>query len=236
MNESTVLITGANRGLGLGLARVYLEDGWKVIAVNRSTSPELESLHNGRLDIRTCDLTNDTQLEALAKSLEGQSIDVLINNAGRMAKNGSGDSERGVQGFGHFDRTLWRQVFDINLFTPMHLAELLLDNLARSQRGRIVTISSTLGSMALNSNGGLYAYRASKAGVNAIVKSMSIDLAGRGIITIAQHPGWVQTDIGGQRADIDILTSVSGIKAVIDGLGPEDSGKLLSYDGSEMPW
>jgi NAD(P)-dependent dehydrogenase (short-subunit alcohol dehydrogenase family) len=236
MKDTTVLITGTNRGLGLGLARVYLQDGWNVIAVNRSSSEALESLQNGRLDIHTCDLTDDAQLQAMAKSLAGRPVDVLINNAGRMAKSGPDETSRGMQGFGHFDRELWRAVFDINLFTPMYLAELLSDNLARSEHGRIVIMSSMLGSMTLNTSGGLYAYRASKAAVNAIVKSLSIDLAGRGIITIAQHPGWVQTDMGGRGADIDIPTSVSGMKAVFDGLTPADSGKFFSWDGSEMPW
>ena len=236
MKKSTVLITGANRGLGLGLARTYLEDGWKVIAVTRSSSPELESLRDGCLEVHCCDLTDDAQLKLLAETLDGRTIDVLINNAGRMAKSGTDKAAQSVQGFGHFDRALWHEVFDINLFTPMYLSELLVENLARSGRGRIVTISSMLGSMTLNSHGGIYAYRASKAGVNAIMKSMAIDLAGRGIIAIAQHPGWVRTDMGGKGADIDIATSVLGMKSVIDGLRPEDSGKFFSFDGSEMPW
>jgi len=236
MNESTVLITGANRGLGLGLARVYLEDRWNVITVSRSSSKELESLQNGRLDIRSCDLTDDVELHTLAKSLADRPLDVLINNAGRMAKSGADATSRGVQGLGHFNRALWHRVFDINLFTPMLLSELLSANLARAERGRIVIVSSMLGSMTLNTGGGLYAYRASKAGVNAIVKSLSIDLADRGIIAIAQHPGWVQTDMGGRGADIDIQTSVTGMKAVFDGLTPADSGKFFSWDGSEMPW
>lgn len=229
----TVLITGANRGLGLGLTRVYLEDDWNVIAAGRAASPELENLRCDRLDIRSCDLTDDEALASLADSLAGSAIDVLINNAGMMATGGFDDD---ADRFGQFDRELWRKVFDINLFTPMRMAELFMDHIAGSTRGRMVTISSMLGSMELNNFGGLYAYRASKAGVNAIMKSMAIDLADRGIITIAMHPGWVQTDMGGAGAAIDITTSVTGMKAVIDGLAPESSGKFLSYDGSEMPW
>lgn len=232
---ATVLITGANRGLGLGLSRVYLEDGWDVIAMVRKTSPELEQLASGGLDIRECKLTDDRELAAQADTLADQTIDVLINNAGRMAKI-QGDKAEGVQGFGSFNRALWHEVFDINLFTPMRLAELLVDQVARAECGRIVTLSSMLGSMALNDSGGLYAYRASKAGVNAITKAMAIDLAGRGVIAIAMHPGWVRTDMGGSRATFDIETSVRGMKAVIDGLRPEDSGKFLSHDGSELPW
>jgi len=236
MKNSTVLITGANRGLGLGLAREYLEDGWSVIALNRRSSPELESLAGERLEIHLCDLTDDSGLRTLAESLKGRTIDVLIHNAGIMAKTGAGETASRAQGFGHFNRALWHEVFDVNLFTMMSLSELLADNLAQARRGRIVGISSMLGSMTLNANGGLYAYRASKAGVNAIMKSMSIDLADRGIIAVAQHPGWVRTDMGGQGADIDIGTSVKGMKRVIDGLTAADSGKFFSYDGSEMPW
>lgn len=236
MKNGTVFITGANRGLGFGLAKAYLADDWNVIAVCRRPSTGLESMSDRGLEIHRCDLTDDAQLRALAESLEGRPIDVLVHNAGRMAKPGSDQAARNVQGFGHFDRDLWRKVFDINVFTAMSLAELLAGNLALSTRGRIVTLSSMLGSMALNTSGGLYAYRASKAGVNAIMKSMAIDLAERNIIAVPMHPGWVRTDMGGQGADIDIQTSVSGIKSVIDRLTPEDSGKFFAYDGSEMPW
>jgi NAD(P)-dependent dehydrogenase (short-subunit alcohol dehydrogenase family) len=232
----TVMITGANRGLGLGLARVYLEGGWNVIAAVRQSSPGLADLACATLDIRECELTDDRALASLADDLADLTIDVLINNAGRMAKTEAVAGTDHVQGFGHFNRALWQAVFDINLFTPMSLAELLVDQVARAERGRIVTLSSALGSMAMNESGGLYAYRASKAGVNAITKSMAIDLANRGVISIAMHPGWVRTDMGGSSAPLEIETSVRGMKGVIDGLRPEDSGKLLSHDGSELPW
>lgn len=225
----TALVTGANRGLGLGLARVCLEDGWDVIAAVRRTSPELQAPANGRLDIRQLDLCNDGELAALARSLGGRPIDVLINNAGRQ-------STPGHQGLGDFDRASWHAVFDINLFTPMRMAELFLENLERSGRGRIVMISSDLGSMELNTYGGLYAYRASKAAVNAITKSLAIDLAGRGIIAVALNPGWVLTDMGGPDAVLDVETSVRGMKKVIDDLRPADSGRFLSWDGRELPW
>lgn len=234
---ATVLITGANRGLGLGLAQTYLDDGWKVIAVCRKPSDELHALaKNSPLKCFFLDLTDDDELEQLAEDLAGQPLDVLINNAGRMAKTGSSQGGESVQGFGHFDRSLWHRVFDINLFTPMKMAELFAPHLAASENGRLVTISSMLGSMELNARGGLYAYRASKAGVNAITKSMAFDLAEKGITAIALHPGWVRTDMGGKGADLTIEASVTGMKTVIDGLGSGDSGKFLSYDGSEMPW
>jgi NAD(P)-dependent dehydrogenase (short-subunit alcohol dehydrogenase family) len=225
----TVLVTGANRGLGLGLARVYLEDGWQVIAAVRQSSAELEALQNDRLEIRRLDLCDDQELAALAAAFGDRPLDVLINNAGRMARPKH-------QGLGHFDRALWHDLFDINLFTPMRLIELFAGPLERSERGCIVTLSSALGSIEQNDDGGLYAYRASKAGVNALMKSLAVDLAGRGVIALALSPGWVRTDIGGPRADLDVETSVRGMKKVIDGLRPEDSGKFLSWDGRELPW
>jgi NAD(P)-dependent dehydrogenase (short-subunit alcohol dehydrogenase family) len=225
----TVLITGANRGLGRGLARAYLEDGWQVIAAVRQSSAELEALQNGRLDMRRLDLCNDEELAALAGGLGDRPIDVLINNAGRQA-------EPRRQALGDFDRGAWRAVFDINLFTPMRLSELVLDHLERSGRGRIVMISSDLGSMALNTFGGSYAYRASKAALNSIARSQAIDLAARGIIAVALSPGWVLTDMGGPDAPLEVETSARGIQKVIDGLSAEDSGKFLSWDGRELPW
>lgn len=234
--QKTILITGANRGLGLGLARCYLDDGWQVIAVNRSHSAELEQIAGDQLKIHHCDLTSDEELQALKATLGQIPIDVLLNNAGRMINPSFGNEGKSVQGFGHFDRKLWRDLFDINLFTPMHLAELLASNVEYTENGRIVTISSMLGSMQMNDFGGIYAYRASKAGVNAIMKSMSIDLEKRGITAIALHPGWVQTDMGGSGADIDVQTSVTGMKKVIDGLTLADSGRFLSYNGQELPW
>lgn len=229
----TIMITGANRGLGLGLARAYLEDGFQVITTSRRSSPELEALENGRLRRFELDLADDAALRGLANELSGTAIDILVNNAGMMARE---EGEKGTQGFGHFDRDLWREVFDINLFTPMQLAELFVDQVGRTERGRIVTISSSLGSMDMNDYGDLYAYRASKAGVNAITKSMSLDLAERGVIAVALNPGWVRTRIGGPDAPLDIAESVAGMQRVIDGLQPSDSGRFLSWDGSELPW
>jgi NAD(P)-dependent dehydrogenase (short-subunit alcohol dehydrogenase family) len=226
---ASVLITGANRGLGLGLVRAYLQDGWEVLAACRNQSPELAALECERLEVLVLDLCDDADLEKLAGRLAERPLDVLINNAGRMA-------QPKAQGFGHFDRSLWHEVFDINLFTPMRLSELLAGSLRRANRGRIVTISSGLGSIAGNQHGGLYAYRASKAGVNAITKSMAIDLAEHGIIAIALSPGWVRTDMGGSGADLDVDESVAGMKRVIDDLTAGDSGKFLSWDGTERPW
>lgn len=233
---STLLITGANRGLGLALTREYLQDGWNVIALSRSGSPELEALAGPRLDCRILDLTDDAALRQVAEALSDRTIDLLVNNAGRMAHTSRKRDESANQGLGGFDRRLWHEVFDINLFTPMSMVENFVEHVARSPRGRIVSMTSMLGSMSMNTFGGLYAYRASKAGVHAITRSLAVDLAKRGIIAVAIHPGWVRTDMGGPRAPVEVALSVNGIRQVIEHLRPEDSGKVFAYDGSELPW
>jgi len=225
----TALVTGANRGLGLGFARAFAAAGWDAIALVRNRSPELDLLAGDGVDTHLLDLCDDNELSALSARLAGRPLDVLINNAGRMA-----GSKR--QGFGHFDRAVWHDVFDINLFTPMRLAELLAPNLEQAERPRIVTLSSSLASMQLNEHGGLYAYRASKAAANAVTKSLALDLRDRRIIAVALSPGWVRTDMGGPDAELDVDTSIEGMLRVIEGLRPEDSGKFLSWDGRELPW
>ncbi len=233
----TALITGANRGLGLELARQYLEKGWKVISASRGSSPALEELsqHAGH-EAHLFDLTDDAALSEFAAVIGDRRIDVLLNNAGTMGRQNF--AEHGLKSgrFGSFNRSEWHEILDINLCTPMRLAELLVERVAASGQGRIITISSMLGSMGLNTVGGLYAYRSSKAAVNAIMKSMAIDLASRGIITIALHPGFVRTDMSGPQAEIEAADSVAGMIRVIDDLTFEDTGKFLAWDGKVLPW
>ncbi len=230
----TVLVTGANRGLGLELARQYLADGWSVIAVCRRSSAELDAVDGPSLKILPTDLNDDRALAETACALGVRRIDVLINNAGTMGDSTFAESGMAMQSFGSFDRAEWHRVFDINVCTPMRIAELFVERMIEG--GKIVTITSRLGSSALNTAGGLYAYRASKAAVNSIMKSMGIDLKQRGLIAIALHPGWVRTDMGGAAADIDVTASVSGMRRVIDGLTIADAGRFIAYDGSELPY
>ena len=223
----TVLITGANRGLGHEFARQYLEDGWHVIAVQRSGADALASLPGqDRLDVHVASLVDDDALAGVVRAIDGRTIDVLINNAGGMND----------KGFGHFDRDAWHALFDINVFTPLALAEMLVDQVARAEHGRIVTVSSILGSMGKNSSGGMYAYRASKAAVNAIMRSMALDLSGRGVTCAALHPGWVQTDMGGADATLTPAESVTGMRSVIDTLDADFAGTLIDWRGRTLPW
>jgi len=127
-------------------------------------------------------------------------------------------------------------VFRVNTMAPLRMAERFVAQVARSERRLIANVSSRMGSIGDNSRGGSYIYRSSKAALNMVVKSLSADLAGRGIAVVAFHPGWVQTDMGGPEAAITAAESVAGMRAVIERLGPADNGKFFDYDGSEIPW
>ncbi len=118
----------------------------------------------------------------------------------------------------------------------MKLSELLVDNVARSRRKIIASVSSMMGSIEDNSSGGHYVYRSSKAALNAVMKSMAIDLRARGIIAVILHPGWVQTEMGGPNAQISVAQSVTGMRSVLDGLKPEDAGKFFNVGGGLIPW
>lgn len=228
-----VLISGASRGIGLELVRQYGAAGWEVLACARSpaSATELQGLaaeSNGRITVQGLDVTDFGAIEVLARQLDGRALDVLINCAGSMGARGA---------FGASDFEEWERVFRLNAFAPMKMAEAFVTHVARSTHKKIVSISTIMASMGKNSMGGFYAYRASKAALNAIVVSLALDLGRRhGIITAALHPGWVRTDMGGARAEIDARTSVAGLRKVIEGLGKADSGRFFSYDGSELPW
>jgi NAD(P)-dependent dehydrogenase (short-subunit alcohol dehydrogenase family) len=231
------VITGANRGLGFGLARSYAEDGWRVIALNRSSSEQLDALaRDYPLEILLADLTDDRSLADAVARIDTDSVDVLINCAGTMGDKDFSEVGFKYQLFGSFDRAEWLRVFDINVCTPQAVTELLADKLEAADRGCVVTLSSMLGSNAMNSVGNIYAYRASKAAVNSIMRSAGVNLGKRGIIAIALHPGWVQTDMGGPEADISVAESVAAMRRVIDELSPGDGGKFYAWDGSEMPY
>ncbi len=231
---ATVLITGASRGLGLELVRQYGAAGWGVIACARSPqkAADLQRLaaeSERRVAVHPLDVTDFAAINALAGELSGRAIDVLISNAGTMGSRGNA--------LGSIDFAEWDDIFRLNAFAPLKLAEAFAAHVARSSERKIVAISTIMASMARNNMGGFYAYRASKAALNAIVVSLSLDLARRhGIIAAVLHPGWVRTDMGGPRAEIDAETSVAGMRRVIAGLTKERAGRFWAYDGSELPW
>jgi len=230
----TVLITGANRGLGLEFARQYAAEGWQVLAACRAPdgARELQQLAAksaaGHIRVLAMDVTDSASVRTAAATLGGEAIDLLLNNAGVGAPHN--------QRIGSLDYTAWARVLDTNTLGPMRVIEAFLENVAQSRDKRIVTITSGMGSLADNTSGSSYAYRSSKAAVNMVMRSLAIDLAPRGITCVVINPGWVRTDMGGPRGKISPAESIAAMRSLIASLRPEDSGKFLNYTGKMFPW
>jgi NAD(P)-dependent dehydrogenase (short-subunit alcohol dehydrogenase family) len=229
----SVLITGANRGLGLEFAKQYAADGWRVFAACRhpAAAAELRQVaneHRDNIAILTMDVTDLSTIEAAAAKLNAEAIDVLMNSAGI-----SGESRQTV---GTIDYTAWAQVLDVNTLGPMRVTEAFSNAVGRSDRKLVVTITSGMGSLADNTSGGSIAYRSSKAAVNMVMRTLAIDLAPRGISCVLVNPGWVRTDMGGVHAPLAPADSVTAVRRLIETLGSAQSGKFFNYDGREYPW
>jgi NAD(P)-dependent dehydrogenase (short-subunit alcohol dehydrogenase family) len=233
MESRTVLLTGANRGLGLEFVRQYAQDSWKVLAACRAPDAakelqELASQQPERIRVLAIDVMNAASVKEAAASLRDEPIDLLLNNAGVGSPPG--------QKIGNLDYAAWARVLDANVLGPARMVEAFVENVAKGRDKRIVTVTSLMGSIADNSSGGSYAYRSSKAAVNAAMKSFSIDLAPRGITCVVVHPGWVRTDMGGAGGKLSPVESVGSLRALIASLKPKDSGKFFNVDGKELPW
>ena len=225
----SVLITGANRGLGLEFTRQYAADGWRVFAACRDPAGAMDlAAVEGDVSAETLDVDDGPQVAALANKLSGQPIDVLINNAGIY---GPKDVTRDT-----VDYDAWGQVFRTNTMSPLAVSAAFAANVAQGGEKKIITLSSIMGSIAENDSSGDFIYRSSKAAVNAVMKSLAGDLKSEGITVAVLHPGWVRTDMGGPDASIEAPESVTGMRAVIAGLKESDSGRFLNYDGTEIPW
>ncbi len=224
--SSVVLITGANRGLGLELARQYKEAGWQVIGTARKpdSATELGALD---VDVVQLDVTDEESVARLAAELDGQPVDLLINNAGILAMHNT---------LLESDIDTVERVLDVNVLGPMRVTQALLPNLSAGEGKTIVNMTSGLGSLAQNESGRFYGYRESKAALNMFSISLAVELRDQGFIVVAMNPGWVQTDMGGEGAPLTPAQSVSGIRSVIEGLTPEDTGSFRVYSGGQEPW
>lgn len=229
---ATVLITGTNRGIGLEFAKQFIARGDTLLATCRdiASATELDRLkvNNEKLQIFELDVSSQESMESLPEKLEGQAIDIFINNAGVY---GPRDSE-----FGNVSTGEWAKVFQINAKAPMILTQLLIENLHDGFEKKLIYISSKMGSIDDNKGGGSYVYRSSKAALNAVAKCIAVDLGNSGYSVAVLHPGWVQTDMGGPNALIDTGTSVSNMINVIDNLNTQNSGSFFNYDGVIIPW
>jgi len=217
-----VVITGANRGIGLELARHYKAEGWRVTGVCRESSPELETSATRTID--GIDVASEECIERLVADLQGESIDLLINNAGLMQDEALGTI--------NFDSL--RLQMEINAFAPLRISEALLPNLQAGSK--IANITSRMGSIADNDSGGRYGYRASKAACNALGRSLAIDLKGRGIAVAQLHPGFVKTRMVNFGGIITTEEAVAGLAERIEALNLENAGSFWHSNGDELPW
>lgn len=231
---STVLITGANRGLGLAHVRRFTERGWRVYAGRRagSKADALHALADGAENLSVFDYdAADPDAPAAVKAAMGDArIDVLFNNAGASNVGGGGQSLDDVEA------DAITATIAVNAVAPLMLTRALIDNVAASEKRIVANQSSLMGSIADNGMGGGYVYRTSKTALNMITRSLSRDLSGRGVIVVALHPGWVKTDMGGENAPLSQDESIAGQQNVIDGLTADSSGRFFNYDGEELPW
>jgi len=222
---ATILITGANRGIGLALARQYAARGEQVIGVCRHASEALAQT-GARVEAEV-DVTDDVALAALAQRLQDTRIDVLVCNAGILSNEVFGRID--AEGFEHM-----RGQFEVNALGPLRVVQALRGRLADG--GKVGIVTSRMGSMADNTSGGYYGYRASKAAVNAIGKSLALDLAPRNIAVVLLHPGYVATDMVGGKGDVSPDEAARGLIAQLDALTPARSGSFVHANGTPLPW
>lgn len=223
---TTIMITGASRGLGLEFARQFYNEECRIIATCRNPKDANELNAIGDIDVHSLDVTEDKSVAILADKLRGENIDILINNAGVIGQR---------DGFGKLDYDIWAETMDTNVFGPMRVAEAFINNVMNSEKKQMIFITSRMGSIT-EAVPNAYVYRSSKAALNMAVKCLSAELEEKGLIAVLFHPGHVQTDMGGQAAPVTPQKSIEGMKNQIVALTRDDNGRFLSYDGHQIPW
>lgn len=216
-----VVITGTSRGIGRKLAELYSARGDAVIGAARRPQPGLS------FEERTLELADPASFAAFAAGLKGDAVDVLINNAGVIGPERQASTDMDFEGFA--------ETFAVNTIAPLRLTQALLANIRASGAGKVVIITSGMGSMS-HAKSDHVAYRASKAAVNKVAQALATDLAKENIAVASIHPGWVRTDMGGSNADISVEESAAGIQRVVDGLTVATTGQFWNYDGKPLAW
>ena len=235
---STVLITGANRGLGLEFARQYAADGWEVLATSRQPDKSMElkqyATQHPAVVVHRLDVTNNKSVQDLADKLDGKPIDILLHSSGIYPREG--------QRIGKIDYDGWREALETNVFGVMRVTEALLENVVASQRKQIAAISTSLSSLrgvqgdSVGQAGTSYQYRSSKTALNMALSILAKELEPRGISVVLLDPGWVKTDMGGAHAPLSPQESIAGMRKVLSGNPMGISGKFLGHDGALRPW
>ncbi len=217
-----IVITGANRGIGLSFSKYYQQRGDQVYGVCRQSSPELDA--SGATVINGIDVANDTDINKMAQQLEGVKVDLLINNAGIL----------GDEVLGNINYDSIQTQFNINTLAPLKITEALLGNFAAN--GKLAMITSRMGSITDNDSGGRYGYRMSKAALNAAAMSLAHDLGRREVAVGVYHPGYVQTDMVNGNGDISPDEAAMRLAQLIEKLDLDNSGTFWHSNGEVLPW
>ena len=234
---STVMITGANRGLGLEFAKQYAADGWRVLPTYRNAADAGELLamaDRGSVQAFKLDVSDFDAISALAKDLSGETIDVFLSNAGLFGPKPGAESDL-RQSFGHIDYEIVRNVLTVNTLAPLKCAEAFVEHIARSKQRKFVALSSIEGSIS-RAKRDLYAYRTSKAALNMVTRLLSGDLAPRGITVASICPGWVKTRMGGEFAKLELKPAIANFRGLVARLSIEDSGSFIESPGNPLPY
>ncbi|QKK02451.1 MAG: SDR family oxidoreductase [Pseudomonadota bacterium] len=221
----STLITGANRGIGLELARQLQQRGYLVVAACRHSSPELNALDEVQVETGV-DVTDGDSLADLADRLRGRRIDLLVNNAGLLAPSSLASIETGLDE--------WRAQYEVNTLGPLRVVSALRNHL--NNQGRIVIITSRMGSISDNTSGGHYAYRMSKAAVNMAAACLAHEFRPRGIAVGLLHPGFVRTEMTGRQGDVEASQAAAGLVERIEELSMELTGSFRHANGEALPW
>lgn len=226
-----IVITGANRGIGLGFVESYLSQGHHVWACCRKPeqADALRGIDSSLLHLVRWEVTTEHAPETISGAALPASIHLLINNAGVYGPGKDGQSLDNITADSMHD------VFEVNAVAPLRVVQFLLPALKKG-RAKVANISSKMGSISDNSSGGTYAYRASKTALLMISKSMAVDLEPFGVHVFSLHPGWVKTDMTNQTGLIDVNGSVAGMIQVIEEAHSIQAGSFISFDGSVVPF
>lgn len=236
MSERIMVITRANRGIGLGFVKSFLEKGDRIVAVARQPEKAIElkllrEMYEEHLFLVSFDVTDETAIQKAVDTVQKKwsSVDILINNSGIFG----GKPQDSVK---NLNLEIVKETFDVNVLGPIRVTRGFLPLLERGKEKKIIHITSLMGSIDDNKSGGDYAYRVSKAALNMMNRSLAHELREQRICSVVMHPGWVKTDMGGPEAPISVDESVRGMMTVISKLKPSDSGSFFNYQGNHMPW
>ena len=234
----TVMVTGANRGIGYEHVAQYARKKWHVIACARQPEKAIELLqlqdkYGANFIIEELEVTNHKQVDDLSQKHSNTTIDILINNAGTGGPEGM-PGAMDYQKIDNMDYQIWRDILEVNLLAPFKVATSFHKQISISDKKTLIMMSSDLGSVSQNTFGGLYSYRASKSALNIVAKGMSNEW--KDIIVVALAPGWCRTYLGGAEAEIDPMDSVEDQQKMFESLTETDSGKFLDRFGNEVPW